>query len=169
MLVRAAEAAVEAGDFVTASKELAAALELQPDDETTRRRVDEVNERAEAAMLDQLRDRGQKQLDSLDYEEASRTWTRVAHLAPADDLAHARAAQAYRELPSGGRNAVEHARKAVALSPNSVEYRLLLARSYLVNGMKPAAKLELEAAVRLAPTDTQVYGLLRSVSKSLGE
>lgn len=166
---RAAEQAMANGDFVAASKELTAALELAPHDVTLRERLADANGRAEAAMIEALRERGQRLLDALKFDEAARTWARVAHLAPADALAHARAAQAYRELEGGARTAVEHARKAVALVPTSAEYRVVLARAYIAAAMRPAAKLELEAAVRLAPMDTHVIGLLRSLSKSTHE
>lgn len=168
-LVRAADRAMEAGDFVRASKELTAALELSPADATLRERLDEANARAEAAMIATLRAHAQELLDARKFDEAARMWSRVAHLTPADALAHARAAQAYRELESGARMAVEHARKATTLVPTSAEYRVILARAYIAAAMRPAAKHELEAAARLDPNDPHIQQLLRSLSKPSAE
>ena len=61
--------------------------------------------------------------------------------------------------------AVDLARKALALAPDSAGVRLTLGRAFLAAGMRTSAIRELERARGLAPNDVNIRNWLRHAQR----
>jgi curved DNA-binding protein CbpA len=57
------------------------------------------------------------------------------------------------------RQAIEHFKKAIELEPRNVEYLKTMARTLEANGMKLRAQKVAEAAIKLAPADTELKAM----------
>ena len=97
------------------------------------------------------------------WAAASISWAKVADASPEDPRSPARAARAL--LNAGGdlRKARDYAQRSIALAPDHVETRVLLARIYIEAGMDNSARKELDAAAKLDPRHEMVKNLIKQV------
>ena len=63
------------------------------------------------------------------------------------------------------RRAADFAKQAVALAPDRVDLRVLLARVYADANMKQSALNELERAAKLAPTDATIKQWMQRIKR----
>lgn len=100
------------------------------------------------------------------YDEAQVQLREETRLNPESPLPYMRLASIALQQHHSAR-ALEDAKKAVAIAPESSEARYLLGRSYLEEGDIPAAIRELETARRYTPNSPKVhFNLARAYSKA---
>jgi tetratricopeptide (TPR) repeat protein len=163
--VAVAEKAVASKDWVAATNAYRMALQVNPDDPDLRRALDDAQFEANLVLAEAYRKQASYEEKSEKLVEAARSWQRVAKAMPDDAPAHARAASCLLRANTDLRTAATLAQKAIALAPEAVKFRLILAEVYLAAGLTLNAKRELEAAARLAPDDANIEALLKKAAK----
>lgn len=163
--VALAEAAISAGDVVTASNNFRVALGLAPDDPELGRRAVEVQGKADAILAETYSRQGAYEEKNGQWADAARSWCRVAKVRVDDAAAHARAATALAKSGGDLHEASRLAQRACVLEPRSAEYRVALANVYVEAGLGLNARRELETAAQLAPHDDTIRAMLKRVAK----
>src|SRR5262249_23210667 len=99
------------------------------------------------------------------WQAAVHTWERVARNRPTDSKVWDKLAHAI--LESGGdlHAAVEASKRAIEYGSAIVAYRVTLIEIYLAAGLTIAAKRDLDAAVRMDPSNPAVQELLKRMQK----
>lgn len=97
-----------------------------------------------------------------DREAAGRTAMRLLALEPENPRAHFLAAAALLDV-KGGKQALEHADKAVALAPDAAEYHLIRAEALYRRGKVKAARASASKAIELAPHEAATYNTAGNV------
>ncbi|HEX9294762.1 MAG TPA: DnaJ domain-containing protein [Polyangiaceae bacterium] len=105
-------------------------------------------------------------LKQADYEnrngqwaEAARSYVRAAAGMPNDALVLQTAAQALLKSSGDMHQACDLAKRAIAISPKRLEFRLTLIEVYIAAGLPLAARREIEAAREIAPLDDRISEL----------
>ncbi|HSQ66079.1 MAG TPA: DnaJ domain-containing protein [Polyangiaceae bacterium] len=160
-----AEKAVASKDWVAATSAYRLALQVNPDDPELLRALAEAQYEANQVLAEAYRKQASYEEKCGKLEEAARSWERVARALPEEPAAHGRAALCLLKAGTDLRNAATLAQRAIALDPDAVKYRLVLAEIYLAAGLTLNAKRELEAAARLAPEDANIEALLKKAAK----
>jgi len=100
------------------------------------------------------------------WQEAARSWQKVARIRPSDAKAHERAAYAILKQDDGDlRVAAEHAKSAVAANPQEVAYHVTLAEIYMKVGHSASAKRAAETGLQLDPRNTTLLAILKKAAK----
>lgn len=168
-----AERAVSSGDWVAATNAYRLAIQINPNDDDLQRALNEAQRRANEILAEAYRKQALYEEKAGKTLEAARSWQRVAKALPDEPDPHARAAScllaanADRNADQATlRNAATLAQRAIALEPQYIKHRTLLAEIYLAAGLTLNAKRELEAAARLAPDDANIVALLKRAGKA---
>jgi hypothetical protein len=159
--VQAGDECVSRDDAVGAANSFRLAFALHPEDDELRFLVETWGARAAASLAPEYLRRAEAAHAEGNVAEAARCLARAALGMPQDAAVLKRAADAL--LRTGGdlRHAVDFARRAVALLPNSVPCRVTLAEAYLAAGLHANARREADSALRLAPSSPEVKALLK--------
>ncbi|MGH7282393.1 MAG: J domain-containing protein [Polyangiaceae bacterium] len=159
--VEAGDDAVARSDFLAAATSYRTALSFVPDDPEASRKLAEVNDAAAAALADAYRKQAVYEEKNVQWVEASRSWSRLAKLAPNDLDAQDSAAKALVQASGDLHEAAMFAQRAANANPDCGRYRKTLGTVYLAAGLKKNARRELEAAARILPDDDTIQDLLK--------
>jgi curved DNA-binding protein CbpA len=164
--LQVAREAMARSDWVAATTSYKLAVEHAPDDPGLRAELEQAQAKANDVLAEAYRKQAAHEERMGNWVDAARSWTRVARAAPGDVAAHERAAHAI--LKSGGslHEAAQLGQRAIQLDPGSVTARATLAEVYLAAGLPLNARREIEAALRLAPSDPHVKDLAKRVEKA---
>jgi len=163
--VATADRAVAAGDWVAATNAYRLALQVHPDDDELKRKLDAVQEKANVVLADAYRKQARYEEKAGKTADAARSWQRVAKLLADDAQAHSHAAVCMLKAGIELRTAAGLAQRAITLEPQQVKHRLTLAEIYLAGGLTLNARRELEAAARIAPDDANIEALMKRAGK----
>ncbi|MFM2079043.1 MAG: hypothetical protein RJA49_2933, partial [Actinomycetota bacterium] len=108
------------------------------------------------------------QLDAENWSEARRAGSSALSLQPHSQLALRIVALSGCHTPGGSREALDAAKRAVALGPSEPTNVNALARVYLEMGTLNAARAQAERALQLAPTLSYVHGTAGSIALAQG-
>jgi tetratricopeptide (TPR) repeat protein len=161
-----AEAALAAGDKVSAANNFRVALTLTPDDVDLQRRAREAQEHADALLAETYAKQGAYEERNGQWVEAARSWARVCKSRPDDATLHERAANALLKASGDLHEASRLAQRACEIEPKRLSARVTLANVYLAAGLTLNARRELETAAQLAPHDDTIQAMLKRVGKS---
>lgn len=158
-----ARAAEADGDLAKAVTALRMAMALRPERSELRTEYERVNSLLRVRLVDIHREQATYEEQNRMWAAASISWAKVADASPEDPRSPARAARAL--LNAGGdlRKARDYAQRSLALAPDHVETRVLLARIYIEAGMDNSARKELDAAAKLDPRHEMVKNLIKQV------
>ncbi|MCC6217452.1 MAG: DnaJ domain-containing protein [Polyangiaceae bacterium] len=159
-----AQDALKRDEAVAAANALRIAASLAPDDAGITALLEQATVRAAA-------DLAQSYVEQAQYEERSGRWLAAARSydravrGKESPRLHERIAHCLLEGEGDVREASDHARRALALAPDNVEYRITLARVYLKAGLRQSAIGEFERAGQIAPNDDNVKSWLRRIKR----
>ncbi|WP_437680382.1 J domain-containing protein [Sorangium sp. So ce131] len=168
----AARVALERKDYAGATNAYRIAASLAPQDVELQKASAEVQRLAAAALADGYLKQAQYEAQNGRWVEAALSYAKVCNGRPDDAAAHERVAYAVLQTGENTRRAVEFARRAVELTPASVEYRLTLALAYTAAGLTKSAVGELDRAAELAGNDARMRSLVaqaREQAKKTGK
>lgn len=152
----AGERAFEDGKWVSAVNALRIALSLVPEDDALRELLEAAENKAAAELSGSYQARAGYEEKNQNWEEAARSYQRVAAGRPSDPTPLEKAAQCLLRTSADPRQAVTLARQATQLGPKVVSCRLTLARAYEAADLINSAMAELERAKELAPKDSEI-------------
>ncbi|MCA9575009.1 MAG: DnaJ domain-containing protein [Polyangiales bacterium] len=161
-LVAAGEAEAS-GDIKGALGALKLAAGLAPDDATVLghiQRLEGLRSVEEAPMFEK---RALAEEKAGQWSQAALSWLRVVEGRPNDINAARSCANALLEANLDLKKARDLALRVVAVEPERVSSRTLLARIYVAAGMASSARRELDAATKLDPENEIVKNLLREL------
>ncbi len=165
-----ADRAASAGDWVAATNAYRLAAQINPDDAELQRSLNDAQRKANEVLGEAYRKQATYEEKAGKMFEAARSWQRVVKALPDEPEPHARAAACMLAANADQRGNADQAnlrlaatlaQRAIALEPQHVKHRTLLAEIYLAAGLSLNAKRELEAAARLAPDDANIASLLK--------
>lgn len=163
--VQSAEDALAKNDLVTAATALGVATKFSPDDADLAARAANVRTMADKTLCETHLKQAQSEERQGHWLEASRLWTKVAKLQN-DATSHERAANAILRSPGGDlREAAEHAKQALMLSPNVIDVHLTLVEIYVKAGLTASARRAAEMATALDPKNPAVQALSKRIGK----
>jgi tetratricopeptide (TPR) repeat protein len=162
--LQAAQDAMARNDPVAACSSLRIAQQLAPDDATIRAQFDQIQGRANTALVERLLEQAQYEERHGNFDAASRSFARAADTRPIAELWESAARCALR-AKSDLRFAAESAKKAIELRPDSAELHTLLAEIYIEAQLSASASAELERAARLSPKDDSIRELRRRLER----
>lgn len=152
----AGERAFEDGKWVSAVNALRIALSLVPEDDRLRALLDEAENKAAAELAGSYQARASYEERNQNWEQAARSYQRVAAGRPKDHEPLDKAAQCLMRSSADPRQAVTLARQATQLAPKVVSCRLTLARAYEAADLINSAMAELERAREISPKDSEI-------------
>jgi curved DNA-binding protein CbpA len=152
---RQAEEALAQNEYAKASSAYRVAAHLAPDDAELKLRCEEVQKLTSAALAAGYLKQASYEENEGRWADASLSYVRATEGRPDDAFVHERAA--FSTIKAGGspRRAVEYARRAVEIVPQSPENRITLARAYIAAGFGVSALGELDRALLSGPLDAQ--------------
>jgi curved DNA-binding protein CbpA len=144
------EEALGRNDLAAAANALRIACSIAPENADLAERLGELEQRAAAELWEAYVERGKYAAFEGRHAEAAESFERAAQGRPS--AAHFERA-AFHTLEAGGdpKHAVQLAKQAVALAPQSSKCRLTLAHAYFVGRMRESGLGELERARSLEP------------------
>jgi curved DNA-binding protein CbpA len=152
----AGERAFEEGKWVSAVNALRIALSLVPEDDRLRQLLDDAENKAAAELAGSYQARATYEERNQNWEEAARSYQRVAAGRPKDHEPLEKAAQCLLRSSADPRQAVTLARQATQLAPKVASCRLTLARAFEAADLINSAMAELERARELSPKDPEI-------------
>jgi tetratricopeptide (TPR) repeat protein len=161
-----AQAALAHSDPVAAANAYRVAVSLQPEDPALKHAFDEAQRQADAILGESYERQATYEERSEKWDDAARSWQRVAQVRPSEASVQERAANAL--VKSGGNlhEAVAYARRAVELDPGDPHFRATLAAAYLAAGLTLNARRELDTAAQISPHDGTIQALIKKMGKS---
>jgi len=150
-------------DHGTAANALRLAVELAPEDERLKKELAKEQDALDRALAQNYLKQARYEERAERWEDAARSYQRVADVVKEDSKVQERAANAILRVAGDMHAAGVFAKRAVDLEPKRVEYRLTLAKVYIAGGQKHSARKELEIAAGLAPGDDNIAKLLKSL------
>jgi curved DNA-binding protein CbpA len=162
-----AERCLAAGDYVGALNAYRLAAVIAPEDREIAQALVSCEVRASQALAAQYRAQAEYEEGANRWEDAARSWKRLAANSPQDAHVQLRAALALTKVGQDFRDAIGYAQRAVELEPGNAAHHVALGRLYFELGLIPAARSSTEHALKLAPGDLQALALQRKVTESL--
>ncbi len=159
-----ADHAMQSGDLVGALNAYRIAASLAPDDQDLRATLERSQRDTNLMLVAQYRKQAEYEETANRWEDAVRSWRRVATIDPKSGEAFARAALAILRIRGDLHEAAELAKRAVASAPREVSHHLTLARIYQEANLVPAARRSVEQALAVAPGDATAAALLKKLS-----
>jgi predicted Zn-dependent protease len=156
-------AALDRQDFPAAANAYRIASALAPDDVQVQATCNQAMGLAAAALAEGYWKQAVYEEGQARWMEASLSYSKVCAGQPENFRAHERVAHATLMSSGNVRRAVEFGRKAVELSPTTVDLRITLARAYAAAGLEKSAQGELDRARELAPNDPKVQAMIAQV------
>ncbi len=160
----AAEAALAAGNAVSAATALRIASSLSPEDRALTEQLRQAEARAASEQADSYLAQAEYEERHGKFAEAARAYERASLGKPSARLSE-RIAYCLVESNGDARKALDSARRAVASAGDNAGYRLTLGRAYLLAGMRQSALAELERAQQLAPGDDKIKDWIRRIKR----
>jgi tetratricopeptide (TPR) repeat protein len=160
-LVNAARNALSLGDLVNASNKMRLAAKI---DARYTAEAEALAKRVYAAMADGYAKQARYEESQGRWIEAALSWSKAFAGKPEQATYAERAANALRRGGGDLHKAASLAESAVRLSSDDPRARVTLAAIYLDAGLVRRAKTEIDAALRLAPTDTEARELARQLA-----
>jgi tetratricopeptide (TPR) repeat protein len=148
--------ALDRKDYAGAANAYRIAASLAPDDREVQATCDEAMRLAAAALAEGYWKQAQYEENQGRWTDAALSYAKTCTGRPGDARAHERVAFATLKSSTNTRRAVEFARKAVELEPNSADLRLTLSRAYAAAGFEKSAQGEAERALALSPNDPKI-------------
>jgi curved DNA-binding protein CbpA len=142
-----------------AANALRLALTIDPENPEIIALHREAAQLAAVALADGYLKAGDYESRNGQWLEAARSYTRAAAGMPEDASVMQKAAHALLKSAGDMHQAVDFAKKAVALGPKRIEARLTLIEVYIAAGLPLAAKRELDQARQIAPGDGKITEL----------
>jgi tetratricopeptide (TPR) repeat protein len=165
MYLESAEEALREDNPVSAANALRVAASLAPDSEEVRKRLDEVEQKANSKLASNYLDQAQYEEKEQHWELAAKSYLRAALGNPSARI-HERVAHCLLKADGDMKLASEHGKKAVNLAPNQASMRVTLAEVYLKAGMRQSAIAEFERAQALAPHDDTIKDWLKRIRRN---
>jgi len=162
----AGEEALAKGDPVSAANAFRVAASLVPQDEHIQKRASDTQGRADELLADTYTKQAVYEEKTGQWPEAARSWQRVCRGRPKDAKARDRAANAIVKAGADLHEGARLAQEAIAISPDTIAFRVTLANVYLAAGLALNARRELETAAQRAPHDDTIQAMLKRVAKS---
>jgi tetratricopeptide (TPR) repeat protein len=100
------------------------------------------------------------------WQDAAKSWQRVAKGRPGDAHAHERAGNAIAKAGGDLHLAAQYAKRAIDIDPQNAEYKITLASVFIGAGLGLNARRELEAAAQISPRNATIQALLKTVNKA---
>ncbi|HKQ71673.1 MAG TPA: DnaJ domain-containing protein [Polyangiaceae bacterium] len=135
------------------------ALTLDPKNEEVIRLHQEAGAVAAATLAEGYLKQGDYESRMGQWLEATRSYVRAANGMPNDAAVLQKAANALLRSSGDMHQAVDLAKRAIALTPKRLEPRLTLAELYMAANLPLAAKRELEGARQISPRDDRITEL----------
>jgi curved DNA-binding protein CbpA len=164
--IASGEEALAKGDAVSAANAFRVAASLLPQDEGVQKRATETQGHADEILADTYSKQAVYEEKMGEWTEAARSWQRVCKGRPKDAKVHDRAANAIVKAGADLHEGARLAQQAIAISPETIAFRVTLANVYLAAGLALNARRELETAAQRAPHDDTIQAMLKRVAKS---
>ena len=162
--VRAGTEALASGNWVSAVNALRIATNLAPDDTAIRELYEQADVKATEHLADGYESSAKYEEKYGHWDEAAKSWLKVAAGRPDDASPLRRAAECYLHT-SDPREGIKPAREAVMLAPGSAECHTTLARAYEASELLKSAIGEVERAIELKPESTELRDWLKRLQK----
>jgi curved DNA-binding protein CbpA len=162
--VKAGVTALESESWVSAVNALRIALNLAPDDSEIRAMYERANLQAGRYLAERYEATAKYEEKNGHWEEAARSWQRVATARPDDAKPLQRAAECWLHTGEPGQG-VQAAREAAKLAPDSLDVRLTLARAYEAADMIASALGELGRAMDKSPGNAELRAWRQRLEK----
>lgn len=160
-----AHQALAGGDAVGAANALRIAVQLAPDDARIAELLEAAQRKAEVETADSYLEQAAYEEKQSRWADAARSYERAARGKPSGRTLE-RAVHCLLAADGDSRKAVELGRQAVALAPDGVAQRVVLARAYLAAGLRQSAQGEFERAATLAPNDDTIKDWLKRLRRN---
>jgi curved DNA-binding protein CbpA len=157
--VDAAKAGLAHNNVAAAANAYRLALALDPENPEIALAHQETAKIATAALAEGYLKQADYEARAGNWSAAAKSYVRAALGSPEDATVLHQAAVALLKAAGDLHQAVDFAKRAVALQPRRIEPRLTLVEIYMAAGMPLMAKRELEAARELAPQDARMTEL----------
>jgi curved DNA-binding protein CbpA len=154
--VLAAKVAIERKDLAAAANAYRLAVGLAPEDAELKQKLTEVQQQAATELTEGFLKQAEYEASQGRWAEAALSYANVCPGRPDDPRPHERVAFCTLKTGQNARRAIDYARRAVRLAPQSAEYRLTLARAYMTAGLEASARVEMERAAEFAPNDARM-------------
>lgn len=152
----AAKVALERKDLAAAANAYRLAASLAADDEAIVRKAAEVQRTASNELSDGFVRQADYEASQGRWAEAAASYASGCRTRPDDARLHERVAFATLKSGQNARRAVDYARRAVKLAPQTTDYRITLVRAYVAAGLETSARTEVERLTELAGTDAKM-------------
>ncbi len=152
----AAKVALERKDLAAAANAYRLAAALAPDDETIVRKAAEVQRTASNELSDGFVKQADYEAGQGHWVEAAASYANGCRTRPDDARLHERVAFATLKSNQNARRAVDYARRAVKLAPQTTEYRITLVRAYIAAGLETSARAEVERLAEQVGNDVRM-------------
>ena len=159
----AARDALARRDYVAAANSFRIATTLAPSDTALAAEAAETAKLAARELADGYWKQAEYEAQSKRWSEAALSYQKVCDGRPDDARSHERVAFALIHAGGAVRRAVEFARRAVELSPNTPDMHVTLAFAYKLAGLEKSSETQVERALELAPNDARVKHLVQVV------
>jgi curved DNA-binding protein CbpA len=163
--IDAAEEALSRKDIVQAASMFSIAVKFAPEDAALAMRYQEIKNDADALLCDSYQKQAIYEERQHHWQEAARSWQKVARIKPDDPRAQDRAAHAILKSEGDLHEAAEHAKAAVSASPEEVAYHVTLAEIYVKAGLSASAKRAAEAGLQVEPKNSTLLQIVKRASK----
>ncbi len=162
--IDAAEDALSKNDIVAAASALGIAVKFTPDDVGLAMRYQEIKNKADAMMCDSYAKQAAYEEKQGHWQDAARSWQKVAKIRVTDQRAHERAANALWRMDDGDLHAAaEHAKQAITLSPQTLENHITLVEVYLKAGLTASARRAAEAAQQIDAKNPALVAAMKRI------
>jgi tetratricopeptide (TPR) repeat protein len=158
-----ADRAMAAGDLVGALNAYRIAASLAPEDQELRAVMERSQRETNLMLVAQYRKQAEYEEGAGRWEDAVRSWRRMATIDPKSGEGFARAAVAILRMRGDLHDAAELAKQAVAAMPREVSYHVTLARVYFEANLIPAARRSVEQALAVSPGDATALALQKKL------
>jgi curved DNA-binding protein CbpA len=162
--VEQADKALESKNLLGAANALRLAVSLSPDDSALAERFAIVERDAAAAFVERYLEQARYDEQRSHFAEAAKSYERALKGRPSANI-YERTAHCLVEARVELKKAVELARKAVELAPQTTAYRITLARAFARAGMAQSALGELERARTQDPGSEAVKEWINRVKR----
>lgn len=161
--VEAARASASQGDAAAAANAFRLALACDPDNPEVAREHEQATRLAARQLAGAYLRQGDSEARNGNWAAAARSYVRAADGMPGDAKVQEQAANAIVRAGGDQHRAVDFAQRALALAPERVECRLLLAEIHLSAGRLLLARREIDAAREMGVQDDRIKVLLKKM------
>lgn len=162
---QSAEESLAKGDVVAAATALGVAMSFAPNDPALAARHREARAAADQVLSASYTKQAEYEEKNALWTEAARSWQKVAKMSPDRAEASERAARALLNADGDLHLAAEHAKRALALSPQKVSLYVILAEVYSKAGLHASARRAAEMGLALDPQNAALAAIAKRFAK----